>query len=145
MAEISLAALLNTDDFKRLEHIYLVRNDSSGTTIVKPNLIKMIELQTEGMKLRMPKNSCQKGQNLTVFIFETPMKTKIINIPLDGTLKGSFECLGKIKDLETFEKNEEIIVSLEFTQIDEVKWKEIVDKYHALEERINNISEQGRK
>lgn len=145
MAGFSLASLINTDDFKRLEHIYLVRNDSSGTTIIKPNAVKLVELQGDGIKLRMPKNSCQKGQNLTVFIFESPMKQKVTSIPLDGSLKGSFECLGKVKEVEKFEKTDDIIISLEFTQIDEEKWKKMVEKYKKLEEKINNISEKGRE
>lgn len=144
MSEKLLFDLININDYKSTRHIFLSRNESSGTSIVDPQLIQLIEIEEKGIKLKMPKNSCQKGHNLTIFIFEYKNNFEPVKIPTEGKVKGSFDCIGKVVNIDIIENETYSIVEIEFSQIDEKPWMDLVKKYKSINDKIRNISAMGK-
>jgi hypothetical protein len=88
----------------------------------------------------MPINVCQKGHALTLFFLYSDVtpKTKLQD---KGPYKEAFmEAVAKVLRVEKNLNNpERVIVDLNFTQNDAHQWKEILAKYAANQEKIDQM------
>lgn len=140
-----ISQFIKKEDFKRLRHIILMRNDTSGTQVNKPRQSKLLELKEDGVILALPKDSCRKGHNVTLFIFKSPMKMKVSTLPTQGKVKGSYEIMGKVRAIETPEEGNGCSVDIELTQFDEFEWKKFVSQYKQAQKKATELSVKGQE
>jgi hypothetical protein len=135
-----ISECLSQDSFSRLTHKILIRNETSHTLLSKPELVIIKELKENGVLLEMPINVCQKGHALTLFFLYSDVtpKTKLQD---KGPYKEAFmEAVAKVLRVEKNLNNpERVIVDLNFTQNDAHQWKEILEKYAANQEKIDQM------
>jgi hypothetical protein len=125
--------------FSRFGHKVLIRNETSHTVLLKSNLITIRELRENSLSLEIPKDPCQKGHNLTIFLLNIHTKSPSILPP--GHLKeATFEAMSKVISIEKgTDKENTIIIEALFTQYEIVEWKKILSSYEKNQENINNI------
>jgi hypothetical protein len=125
--------------FSRFGHKVLIRNETSHTVLLKSNLITLRELKENGLNLEIPKDSCQKGHNLTIFLLNIHTKSPSILPP--GHLKeATFEAMSKVVSIEKgTDKESTILIEVLFTQYEILEWKKILSAYEKNQENINNI------
>lgn len=144
MTDKNLADLTNPEDYERLDHLVLMRNESSGTTINDPELISIVALDAEGVFLRVPKTSSKKGQSVTLFFFRDTSVPLDKKVPVEGTIKDSIECVGKVIDESLYEEEPEIkLIRVDLTQTEANTWKRLTDQYLRLEGAIAQMFEEG--
>jgi len=135
-----ISECLSQDSFTRLSHKILIRNETSHTQFVKPDLITIRELKENGIVLEMPINICQKGHGLTLFFLtsETIPKHKL---PEKGPYRDSLmEALSKVEKVEVSSNHKDVvIVDLNFTQHDGKLWKSILEQYDLNQEKIDQM------
>ncbi len=147
MTKVLLSNLINTDDFKEVRSSLLLRNNSSGTEIVKSSLISIIELSDNSITLKLPLNSCQVSHFIDLFIFQYPLKKEIAHLPQRGGIRGALEVIGKVSAIMKIDAENDQVdgdrwssVDIELTQYDVGKWERFVLQYVQIQERINNLS-----
>lgn len=143
MLERLISMFIKKEDFEKFEHFIVIRNDTSGTTIPKWPDVNLIHLQTDGVHLELPINSCKENHMLSLFIFESPPPGKV-TIPLAGKVKGAFEVIGKVSAITPTQDAKRCAIELKFTQYDQAAWNDILIKYQKHQERINELTKQGR-
>lgn len=136
------------NNFQGLHHKIIIRNETSHTQFIKPELIIIRELKENGLTLEMPLNVCQLGHNLMLFFlnFETDHK---IQLPVTGRFKeAKLEALAKVEHLEiNHDKEHVVFVELNFTQIDLELWKNFIKDYATNQKLIDEmmLKQQGEK
>ena len=119
----------------------VIRNESSHTQIIKPELISIKELKENGIILEMPSNSCQKSHNLSLFFLNPETMPAKIKIPDSGRYKEAvMEVITKVEHIELNEsKKNSIYVEMNFTQIDVKRWKKIMEHYNSNQVKIDDM------
>ena len=132
---------IKNNDFINLKHIILIRNNTSGTEIVNPDIVSVIEFFNDGISISMPKNSCREAHMLHLFIFSKDLKKQIRTLPESGGIKGSLEVIGKVYKINMEENSDAMMtVFIEFNQYDVDLWKSFVSKYLKHQEQIDRFS-----
>jgi hypothetical protein len=148
----SLAQYISPDDLTTFRHAIILRNDTSGTSINDESKLSFVEFLENGAIFRMPRNSCQVGHILTLFIFQYPLTQKINYIPKAGDIKGCLmEIIGKVSQIwhisqedaeklkDTKGEQTDVCVQLIFSQFNEVDWARLVAAYRERQDRIDGL------
>lgn len=140
MGEKKIGDLVKADQFRTLKHIVLMRNESSHTVISDPREIKILAMDINGIYLRVPKLSCKKGQGITLFLLEDKKENQNIKVPVEGTIKNSIECVGKIIYELELKKDKEIkMIVVDLTQTDEKVWIWLNSQYSHLDDLLERM------
>lgn len=132
-----LSLFLKKEDFKQVKHFVLFKNNTSGTSVLNPKLITIGELSDDTITLQVPRNSCVKGHNVTLFIFKAPLSMSLKRRIKKGIYKDAVELLGKVT--KQWDDSYGMYINIEFTQFDESEWKKIVKSYADAQNAINDI------
>jgi hypothetical protein len=144
MSEKKLGDLVSPEQFKKLRHFVLLRNESSQTVVSDPKAIQILALDAEGVYLKVPKTSSKKGQGVTLFFLPENEESLSKKVPVEGTIKGSIECVGKISEEETFEDDPQVkLIRVDLTQTDDSTWKLLTDQYSKLDDMLDKMFKEG--
>lgn len=144
MSELNLDDLIHEKDFKKLRHIVYMRNESSHTVVSNPDEIRILAIEVDGVYLKVPKNSSKEGQGITLFFLEAKKENFSKNVPVEGTIKGCIECVGKIMEEELFnEEPDRKVIKIDLTQTDAKTWKLLTDQYSKVEDVLEKMYEEG--
>lgn len=136
-----ISKLIKSEDFAQTRHVLAFTNDTSGMNYFNPADIIIGELNIEGITIKVPKKSVQKGHNLTLYFFADMLTKKRSDQLKKGNTRGSFAVIGQISQLSDDEFG--TYASIHFTQFDKYKWKKIVAQYEAAQIKINSLSADG--
>ena len=121
-----------------------MRNESSHTVLSDPLKIKILALDAQGVYLKVPKTSSKEGQGITLFFLAASNENLQKKVPVEGTIKGSIECVGKIAEEEIFEDDPEAkLIRVDLTQTEENTWKLLTDQYAKLDDMLEKMFEEG--
>ena len=151
MTQDLLSNQLKKSNFENFSYYIILQNETSGTSVLDHEIIKINELSRKGISLTVPKNSCKKSHNLSLAFIKTKPATKITRFPSKST-PDIFIITGKIMDLvdqldEDLDEKDNIVghgISINFNQFDEYKWKQIIKQYEAPQRSINEMISKGK-
>lgn len=143
----TLSDLIKVKNFEKMSYVVFLRNEKTGKTLIKKEDCSISGLDLDAITILVPKTFCGDGQSITLFIYKEPMKDKIKIIPTQGSLKGSYEVLAKVVDIQEHEENEnsfmkenhKVYVTLIFSQYDKFMWKSICEDYQKVQDEINQV------
>lgn len=137
----SLKELIKKADFTQVKHVVVFRNDTSGTTVADESFVYIEQILEKGLVLHVPNKACMQGHNLTLFMLRIPLRQKIEKIPERGTIKNSFEVIGKVMEIESHddEAKECSIIKINFVQFDLRQWREFILSYVEQMEKIEQL------
>ncbi|EQC46746.1 hypothetical protein M899_1157 [Bacteriovorax sp. BSW11_IV] len=134
----SLADNLSINIFRELKHNILIRNNTSKTEVVDPSVIQLVELGDHSATLNVPKNICGLGHLLSLYIFNHPMKRKLVKLPTTP-LVGQILITGRVQEISIVENEEDRIhIVVEVTSSLE-EWKKITELYSEHQKKIANL------
>ena len=137
----SLKDLIKKADFTQVKHIIVFRNDTSGTNVADESHVYIEQILEKGLILHVPNKVCMPGHNLTLFMLRIPLRQKIEKIPERGTIKNSFEVIGKVIEIEEHddESVDLSIIKINFVQYDLRQWREFILSYVQQMEKIEEL------
>jgi len=136
-----LSKILRLDDFEQIKHAIVLKNDTSGTEILNPDLITIGEIKLTGICLELPVNSVGNNHSLTLFIYNSPVTADVRKNIKSKKFRGSLQVIGKVKHVENEEETQ--CIEIEFTQFDPKQWKAFYNKYTQAQDSIQNYINSG--
>jgi hypothetical protein len=131
---------IDQKSFSRFKFKILLRNETSHTQLTKSELLSVIELQENGILLKLPLNACQKSHNVTLFLLDadTPSPQKL---PDNGSIKGVlFEAISKVVTIEINPSDNKFVTAeLSFSQYDVQHWKIVLQHCVDHQDKITAI------
>lgn len=81
------------------------------------------------------------GHNLTLFLLKVPLKTKIDKVPTSGTIRNSFEVIGKVIEIDKHDDTSLgiCIIKVNFVQFDLQQWRDFISSYIDQIEKIEKM------
>lgn len=135
-----LSKLIKLKDFNQLKHSILLKNDTSGTSITDLEEIRIDSFDDELLNLTLPQNTLGPGHNITLYLYQTPISKDDLEKIGNKNYKTSFEVIGKVVELISEDENQ--YASIELTQYDKFKWKNICQQYEQTQTNILDMIEQ---
>lgn len=133
---------LNEDDYKELRHSLVLRNDTSGISLLDSTEVSITELKEDSMCLKLPASACQKGHVLTFIIFTAPLKKKFSKFPNIDTTIG-LPIIGKVIEYEKVENFS--YIEIKFTQYKRPAWEKLLEQYRKQQQRIQSLVSEVKK
>ncbi|MBL6989509.1 MAG: hypothetical protein ISR65_07010 [Bacteriovoracaceae bacterium] len=131
--------------FKPVKHVVLLRNDTSGTTILDEHAVCLVELGSKHIVITVPEHSCQASHTLTLFLLKYPLKTKIKALPVFGRhIKSALEVMGKVVNIIKVKDSKLWSLEIEFTQYDQLQWSKLIKVYQKRQNSINKTIRIGK-
>ncbi len=135
-----ISLFIKKEDFRPLKHVILLRNDTSFTSILNKETISIIEMLEDGIILKLPVNKCKNGHLITLFVFTDQVKQKISDLNnKKQTNLALLEVIGKVTNTEKIKDDDNVSVTLKYSQYNEEKWAEFVDNYNKRQIQINSL------
>ena len=143
MEDVLLSELLDISNFKRLHHSIIVRNLTSNTLVGRNGPIGIVEFFPSGIIIKANPRSCSVGHLASLLFMNDKVFDKLKALPDVGAIKGAFEVLGRVKRMEN--KLDSQIITIEFTQFDNVKWEKFFHLYRIRQKQINDMTRRSEK
>lgn len=142
MAGKSLADKINLNDFKKLKHYVVFRNETSGTDFLNPVEIDFQGIEDEVLYLMVPKSSCQVGHIIHAVLMPKIPEKVFRQFPKSELHKGWVALVGKIFELDHLSKDK-ISIQLKINQFNIKDVHDISKKYERRQKQIDDIMDKG--
>lgn len=141
MGKTGLADKINLDDFKKLRHWVVFRNETSSTDFLNPVEIDFQGIEDELLYLMVPKSSCQIGHHIHVVLMPSPPDKPLTRFPKAELHKNWLALVGKIIELDHLTKDK-ISIQLKINQFNINEVRDIGKKYERRQNKINDIMDK---
>ncbi len=140
MTDKTISDLILLSNLQDIEHLVLLRNDTSGTICLEENTIRILEMKDDSIIITVPANTCAVSHSLTLCILKLPLAKKISKFPKPGQHKNALEVIGKVaKVKKSKNKQEDWTLLISFTQFDVDSWERFIITYVERQNNINNL------
>lgn len=119
--------ILNPKNFQSDRYEFSVKNTLSGTEILQPELVQLLEISEVGVTLSLPANSCAEGHALLV-------EMKILS---EGAAY-SFPFSAVVEQIVR-DKSPTISAKLRFRQYNAEEWKSYLSRFEAKSKETANL------
>lgn len=141
MSGKSLADKINLDDFKRLKHFVVFRNETSGTDFLNPIEVEFQGIEDEVLYLMVPKSSCQVGHHIHVVLMPKKPEKPLLKFPKAELHKGWVALVGKIFELDHLSKDK-ISIQLKINQFNIEDVHNISGQYERRQKKIDDLMDK---
>jgi hypothetical protein len=142
MSGNSLADKINMDDFKKLKHYVVFRNETSGTNFLNAQEVDFQGIEDEVLYLMVPKSSCQVGHIIHAVLMPKKPEKPMMKFPKAELHKGWVALVGKIFEMDHMSKDK-ISIQLKINQFNMQDVKDIGEKYERRQKQINDLMDKG--
>lgn len=140
MSNSSLTNLIKIEDLQNLHHAVILKNDTSGTSLIDTQSIEIMEFFMKGVALRLPPNHCAENHNLGLYFLPLPLEKKVTTFEDAEKVTGAFHVLGKIKEIFRPENNRlNWTIVVELTQYHVEDWEALVSLYIDKQDQITDL------
>ena len=118
----------------------VIINETSGLENRDVKRYSLQELDSGGIKLKLPASICQKGHILGVIFF----RGKKVKIPkkIPASRQGGeifFSAIGKVKEKFIDDDSDQVIIEVQFTQFDNHTWNLILEEYAEKKSQVRDL------
>ena len=140
-----ISETIDAEDFKNQKSTILMANCTTETEVVDVQKIRAIELSLSSISVELPKNSCQRGHELTLYIFSRFLKNELKNLtPQKGLANGALMVTGRVSELAESHCSNKVIAYIKLTQFKENDWANFVNSSKDKQSDINDLCRLAR-
>lgn len=136
---MSLANLINPDDFVSLSHKMVVYNLTSLTEILVPELFQLTCLSTHNFSFRGPTRLGARGHSLEILVFSDQVERSQYTKLTLATEKELLVLKGKVENVFTAENREFSDFDIKLESYDVKQYAQFVEAYQERQDRLNGI------
>lgn len=131
-----MGIVLNKNELVEIYYSFILVNETSGLEFRNFRNIEFQEINSEGIKLLVPHNICQKGHTLLVMMLKGREPRIPKKLPKTGQGKGiHFSAVGKVMEKEEPD-NDRSLITIRFTQFDKHSWQDLLKSFEQRKAEI---------
>lgn len=135
-----MSLIINAKDFHSIHYSMVIINETSGLENRDVKHYSLEELDSTGVKLKIPGSICQKGHVLGVIFF----RGKRVKIPkkIPASRQGGeifFSAIGKVKEKFIDDDSDQVIIEVQFTQFDNHTWQSMLEEYAEKKSQVREL------
>jgi hypothetical protein len=133
------AAIFNKDDLSDFSFKIVIRNDTSGITIVDSEVIEILKIHERGVSLSLKKQICMPGHGLTICFIQLPLQKELTRFEHIKKFDKRIELVGKAIEVDKKEDSDFVQIKVHFTQFKASLWEQFTEAFEKRQKLVEDM------